>query len=247
MAKPAAPHFTPEALAFLRSLARNNRREWFTPRKAVFEATLKAPMHAVILAINDAMAGTTASAGFAPHHIAPPQKCMMRIYRDTRFAADKTPYKKHIAAWWSRAGLEKTSGGGFYFHLSPKELVVAAGVYMPQREQLLAIRTYLLDHHAELRRHLQSRKLRSLMEEFDGLRLTRSPKGFPKDHPAMDFLVCRQWSVAATLPAEIALQPTLVQEIVSRLRAAAPVVELLNRPLVTRLAAQTSLHKRSIF
>ena len=206
-----------------------------------FDETLKAPMHAVILAINDAMQS------FAPDCIQPPQKSMMRIYRDTRFAADKTPYKKHIAAWWSRAGLEKTSGGGFYFHLSPKELVVAAGVYMPQREQLLAIRTYLLDHHAELRRHLESRKLRSLMEEFDGLRLTRPPKGFPKDHPALDLLLCRQWGVAATLPAEMALQPTLVQEIVSRFRAAAPVVELLNRPLVTRLSAQTSLHKRSIF
>ncbi len=232
MVKSSAPHFTPEALTFLRALARNNRREWFTPRKPVFEETLKAPMHAVIDAINDAMQD------FAPDHIQPPQKCMMRIYRDTRFSADKTPYKKWVAAWWSRNGLEKTSGGGFYFHLSPKELVIAAGVYMPGREQLLAIRAYLLEHHEELRQRLQDRKLRARMQEFDGLRLTRPPKGFPPDHPAMDLLLCRQWGVSATLPAAVALQPTLLREIVERFRAAAPVVELLNRPLITRLAAQ---------
>ncbi len=237
MAKPVAPHFAPEALTFLRSLARNNRREWFTPRKDQFDEILKAPMHAVIEAINDAMQE------FSPHHIAPPQKCMMRIYRDTRVSNDKTPYKQHVAAWWSRAGLEKTSGGGFYFHLSPKELVIAAGVYMPEREQLLAIRTYLMEHHEELRRRLKDRKLPSLMKEFDGLRLTRAPKGFPKDHPAMDLLLYRQWGISATLPAEIALTPKLVTEIVRRFRAAAPVVELLNRPLLAKLTTRP----RSIF
>ena len=232
-----APHFTPESLTFLRQLARNNRREWFTPRKADFERLLKDPLYAVIESINAAMRS------FAPHHIQAPQKCMMRIYRDTRFSADKTPYKKHIAAWWAHAGLQKTSGGGYYIHLSPTELVIAAGVYMPEREQLLAIRTHLLTHHAELRRRLQSRTLRALMNEFDGLRLTRAPKGFPADHPAMDLLLCRQWGVAATLPATVALKPTLVREIVRRLRAAAPVVDLLNQPLIEGLAAR----KRTMF
>ncbi len=236
MAKSVAPHFAPEALTFLRSLARNNRREWFTPRNDTFDEILKAPMHAVIEAINTAMQE------FSPLHITPPQKCMMRIYRDTRFSNDKTPYKKHIAAWWACAGLEKTSGGGYYFHLSPKELVIAAGVYMPEREQLLAIRTYLLEHHDELRRRLKDRKLPSLMQEFDGLRLTHAPKGFPKDHPAMDLLLYRQWGVSATLPAELALQPTLVREIVRRFRAAAPVVELLNRPLLARLSSRPPSH-----
>jgi uncharacterized protein (TIGR02453 family) len=232
-----APHFTPEALTFLRSLARNNRREWFTPRKAEYERLLKQPMYAVIECINEAMRS------FAPQHVQPPQKCMMRIYRDTRFSADKTPYKKHVAAWWAHEGLQKTSGGGYYFHLSPSELVIAAGVYMPEREQLLAIRTHLLDHYKEMRRHLENRTLRSLMEEFEGMRLTRPPKGFPKDHPAMDLLLCRQWGVAATLPAQTALKPTLVREIVRRFRAAAPVVDLLNQPLTERLAAR----RRTVF
>lgn len=219
-------HFSPEALKFLRGLVRNNRRDWFDARKPVYEKELKTPMLALIEEINGELAE------FAPEHIRPAQKCMFRIYRDTRFSADKTPYKKHISAWFAREGLEKKSGGGFYFHLSGKDLFVAAGVYMPEREQLLAIRNHLLDHHAEYRKLAGALRLKRLMGEFDGLRLSRPPKGFPKDHPAMDLIACRQWGVSATLPAELALQPNLLKEISSRFRAAAPLIEFLNRPLV---------------
>lgn len=227
-------HFSPQAIQFLRGLARNNRRDWFDARKAVYESELKSPLLALIQEINGDFAD------FAPQHIRPAQKCMFRIYRDTRFSADKTPYKKHISAWWARQGLEKKSGGGFYFHLSGKELVIAAGVYMPEREQLLAVRTHLLEHHEEFRRLSSARKLRRLMDEFDGLRLTRPPKGFPKDHRAIDLIACRQWGVSTTLPAETALQPTLRKEIVDRFRVAAPLIEFLNRPLTTQSTAKST-------
>ena len=222
-------HFTPEALKFLRGLARHNDRAWFDPRKPIYERELKAPMLALIEEINHAFAD------FAPEHIRPPHKAMMRIYLDTRFDASRgiteRPYKSHIAAWWVRAGLEKTSGAGYYFSLSAKEIVVAAGMYMPSPEQLLAVRRYLVDHHAELRALLAGRKLRAAMEEFDGHKLTRPPRGFPADSPAMDLLLCRQWGMAARLPAETATRPGLLKEITSRFALAAPVIDLLNRPI----------------
>ena len=112
---PTPAHLRPEGLAFLRNLARNNDREWFTPRKAVYEAELKEPMLAIIRKVTDAMTD------FAPHHVRPAEKSLFRIYRDTRFSADKKPYKTHVAAWWSFQGLEKTSGAGYYFHISAKE------------------------------------------------------------------------------------------------------------------------------
>jgi uncharacterized protein (TIGR02453 family) len=226
--KPPRPDlfFTEESLKFLRGLKRNNRRDWFDPRKAQFEAVLKAPMLGLVEAVTSAMAG------FAPDHVRPSRKCVLRIYRDTRFSNDKTPYKSHIAAWWSRRGLEKTSGGGFYLHLSATELVIAAGVYMPEREQLLAIRAFLLDHHGELRGLLADKKLRKLFALDHGEPLTRPPKGFPKDHPAMDLLKCRQWAVTAKLPVEQALEPELPKTIAAHFRAAAPLVALLNQPLV---------------
>ncbi len=220
-----AAHFSPEALKFLRGLARNNDRAWFDPRKAMYERELKAPMLAVIEEVNGALAK------FAPEHVRPPHKCMMRIYRDTRFAADKRPYKTNVAAWWVREGLEKTSGAGFYFHLSAKETVIAAGVYMPTKEQLLAIRRHIEAHHEELRAILAGRKLRAAMGELEGDGLKRPPRGFSADSPALDLLLQQQWGLSATLPAEFATQPELVKEIAVRFALAAPLVHFLNAPL----------------
>ena len=130
----ASPHLRKEGIAFLRALARNNDREWFNERKAVYETELKEPMLAIIRQVTDAMTD------FAPEHVRPAEKTYFRIYRDTRFSKDKRPYKDHVAAWWSHQGLGKTSGAGFYFHVSPKEVTIAAGAYMPEKEQLAAIR-----------------------------------------------------------------------------------------------------------
>jgi uncharacterized protein (TIGR02453 family) len=227
-----ATHFNPEALKFLRGIARHNDRAWFDPRKAIYERELKAPMLALIEEVNHFLAG------FAPEYVRPAHKCLFRIYRDTRFASDKRPYKTHLAAWWARGGMEKTSGAGFYFHLSPAETVIAAGAYMPTPEQTLAIRRYLLDHHSEMRALLAGRKLRAAMSEFDGNRLTRPPRGFSADSPALDLLLCRQWGVSITLPAERATQPTLLRDITSRFALAAPIVHLLNCAILSARPAR---------
>ena len=219
-------HFSDEALKFLRGLKRHNDREWFAERKAVYERELKAPMLALIGEVNEAMAE------FAPTHVRPPQKIIMRIYRDIRFSKDKRPYKNHVSAWWVRDGLQKTSGAGFYLQVSAEEVLVAAGVYMPEREQLLAIRRYLAEHHEEFRAVMIGKKLRSLMNENDGVPLTRAPKGFPEEHPAIDLLKNKQWGVSARLPVERATRATLVKDVVERFRVAAPLVALLNAPLV---------------
>jgi uncharacterized protein (TIGR02453 family) len=225
-----ATQFSPEALKFLRGLARHNDRTWFDPRKATYEREIKQPMLALIDEVNHAFMD------FAPEDVRPPHKAMMRIYRDTRFDASRgtvpRPYKTNVAAWWVRTGLEKTSGAGFYFHFSPKETVIAAGAYMPSPEQLLAIRRHIELHYKEMRAILAERKLKAAMEEFEGNRLKRAPLGFPADSPALDLLVCRQWGVAATLPAERVIQPGLVKEIVRRFRLAAPLVHFLNAGII---------------
>jgi uncharacterized protein (TIGR02453 family) len=229
---PAAvqPCFRPEALKFLRNLAKHNDREWFTPRKAEFEAELKEPMLAIVRKITDAMTG------FAPNHVRPAEKSLFRIYRDTRFSSDKRPYKTHVAAWWSHQGLQKTSGAGYYFHVSAKEVIVAAGAYMPEKEQLAAIRNWLLDNHAELRKLLARPAVRKAFTEFEGNALTRPPKGFPSDHPALDLIQCRQWGLSATLPAETALKPDLAATIIRHFKLAAPVVDALNTPIAAAAA-----------
>lgn len=224
-AQAAVPYFTPEALKFLRNLARHNDRAWFTPRKAEFEELLKEPMLAVIRKVTEAMLD------FAPQHVRPAEKSLFRIYRDTRFSNDKRPYKTHVAAWWSHQGLEKTSGAGYYFSVSPKEVVVAAGAYMPEKDQLAAIRHWLLDNHAEFRKQLNKPAVRKAFTEFEGNALTRPPKGFAADHPAMDLVRCRQWGLSATLAPETALDPKLAAVIGRYFKLAAPIVDALNAPV----------------
>jgi uncharacterized protein (TIGR02453 family) len=228
----ALPYFRPAALTFLRNLKRHNDREWFQPRKPQFEEELKQPMLAVIRKVTEAMLD------FAPDFVRPAEKSLFRIYRDTRFSADKRPYKTHVAAWWSHEGLQKTSGAGFYFHVDAKEIVIAAGAYMPEKEQLAFIRHWLLDHHAEFKKLLQKPVVRRTFEEFEGNALVRAPKGFPAEHPGMDLIRCRQWGLAATLPAAEALQPGFAATLVRHFRVAAPVVEALNTPLVAALASR---------
>ena len=224
------PYLRAEAFTFLRNLARNNDRIWFQPRKAQFDELLREPMLAIIRKITDAMLE------FAPNHVRPAEKSLFRIYRDTRFSADKRPYKTHVAAWWTQQGLEKTSGAGYYFHVSPKEVIIAAGSYMPQKEQLAAIRHWLLDHHAEFRKLLNRPAVKKAFEAFEGNALTRPPKGFPAEHPAMDLIRCRQWGLAATLPPKMALDKNFAGTIIRYFKLAAPVVDALNRPIALTLA-----------
>jgi uncharacterized protein (TIGR02453 family) len=173
---------------------------------------------------------------FEPSFVRPPEKCLFRIYRDTRFSANKLPYKTHVAAWWSHQGLEKTSGAGFYFHVSPKEVIIAAGAYMPEKDQLAAIRHWLLDRHAEFRKLLQKPAVRKTFTEFEGNALTRPPKGFPCEHPGMDLIRCRQWGLAATLPSAEALKPNFAATIIRHFKIAAPVVDALNSPIAAAQA-----------
>jgi uncharacterized protein (TIGR02453 family) len=221
-----AAHFSEVSVKFLRGLKRNNDREWFDARKSIYETELKAPLLAIIDEVNDRLSKQ------APEFVRPATKIAMRIYRDVRFSKNKDPYKTNVAAWWARQGLEKTSGGGFYFHFSPDEVMVAAGVYMPEKEQLLAIRRYLLEHHEAFRKVLSARKLKAQFQPFDGMKMARPPKGFPADHPAIDLIMQKQWGVSAQLPLDSALGPGLPKAIADHFLIALPMVAMLNEAIV---------------
>ena len=226
----------PEAgMQFFRSLARHNRREWFQPRKHIYEEQVKAPMAVLVSALNAEMMR------FAPDHVVDPAKAIYRIYRDTRFSKDKTPYKTHIAAIFPRRGTEKHGGAGLYFSVSPKEIEVAGGVYMPGPDALLAIRTHLAGHHAEFSRIIKSRNLRTLMGAMHGEQLSRVPKGFPCDHPAADLLRYRQWLFYVMLDPALATMPKLLPEIRKRFEVMMPFLEFLNTPLVKTPKRNTQL------
>ncbi len=223
------PGFPPEMIRFFSELERNNRREWFQEHKAFYEEKVKGPMTALVEAVNLELLR------FSPEHVTDPKKAIYRIYRDTRFSKDKTPYKLQIGATFPRRPLARHIGGGYYFHVSAKEVLVAGGAYRPGREELLAIRSHIAANHERLEKILRSRRLRSLMGELYGEELSRAPKGFSPDHPAVDLLRKQQWLFSVSLPPERALGPELQREILKRFRALKEFVDFLNEPLVARL------------
>jgi uncharacterized protein (TIGR02453 family) len=237
-----AAHFSNETMKFLRGLARHNDREWFEARRAVYEEAVRAPMLAVVEAINAEMLA------FAPEHVRPANKTVMRIYRDIRFSKNKQPYKTHLAAWWSRRGMEKTSGGGFYLQVGPQGVMLAAAVYMPEREQLLRLREWMSGNHAAYRKLLKSVAGKGLgLEAIDGEPLTRMPKGFAADDPAGELLRAKHWGVRVDLPAEAALEAGFVKDAVKRFKAAAPLVDVLNGAILGDVSESARVPRRPLF
>ncbi len=222
------PGFSPDALAFLRALKRNNRRDWFQPRKEKYEALIKTPMLEFVAALNEEMAR------FAPAYVTPPEKAVYRIYRDTRFSPDKTPYKTHVAAIFPRHTAVKREGSVFYLHFTEKELLAFGGVWGPDRDELMAYRTLLRDNHEEFEAILADKSLRKLVGELQGEQLSRMPKGFPVDHPAEGLLRQKQWYLESTMPVSVLTTPRVVAEVARRFAVIAPMVEFLNRPFAQK-------------
>ncbi|MDP8979282.1 MAG: DUF2461 domain-containing protein [Acidobacteriota bacterium] len=219
--------FPPEALKFLRDLKRNNRREWFQPRKEQFDQYVRAPMTDLVTALNAELAR------IAPEHVTDPARAIFRIYRDTRFSTDKTPYKTHIAARFPRRGKDSSSGT-FYFSISADEVAVGGGVYHPDPASMLLVRKHVAENHRELRRILQNTRLKQSLGELQGDELRRMPKGFDPAHPAADLIRKKDWFLYATLDAKLALGPELFKELRTRFRLLVPVLEFLARPFPER-------------
>jgi uncharacterized protein (TIGR02453 family) len=234
---PGFQGFPAEAAKFLRSLKRNNRREWFQLRKHLYEQHVKAPMLELVAALNSDLAK------FAPDYVTDPKKAIFRIYRDTRFSPDKTPYKTHIAASFSRRG-ESIGTGGFFFSIAQDQIEVAGGIYHPEPETMFLVRSHIAKNYGELRRILANKKIRKLLGELQGGELTRAPKGFDPSHPAIALIKMKDWILDTALDSSLAASPKLHGEIRERFRAMAPLIEFLNRPLLARKPAKDLLEYR---
>jgi uncharacterized protein (TIGR02453 family) len=227
--------FPPEMIRFFRSLKRNNRREWFQPRKHLFEQHVKTPMLELIGALNGELAK------FAPDYVTEPKSAIFRIYRDTRFSADKTPYKTHVAASFSRRGGERLGTGGFYFSVSQEVVEIAAGLWHPDRDVTLLVRNHIAETHQELSKILAGKSLRKLAGELQGDALSRSPKGFDPAHPAAGLIKRKDWVLDVTFDASVATTPKLFDSLVERFRVMTPFLAYLNRPLLSRKPAKDLL------
>jgi len=215
-------NFPAETLRFLRALKRNNRREWFNAHRDDYELYVRQPMTAIVerLAVD--------LRAFAPELVASPKVSIYRIYRDTRFSANKKPYKTHIAAVFPTRSLPKHEGAGAYFHVSPDEVWIGGGMYMPQPQQLVAVREHIAGHHKQLRAIVESPGFRRLVGPLHGDRLKRVPRGFPHDHPAAEYLKFRHFVAGAELPASLATSPAFYKKVLTIFREVTPLARFLN-------------------
>ena len=223
----SGPRFTPKSLSFLRSLKRNNDRDWFRERKDQYEEHVKAPMMAVI----DQLAKDFRS--FAPELVATP-KGIYRIYRDTRFSDDKTPLKTNIAASFPWRGLHRHEGAGLYIEVAPRWVWVGGGMYAPQTAQLAAVREHVAGNHERLRSIVESPGFRKAVGKLEGTKLQRVPRGFDKSHPAAEYLRHRQFLAGREFPPEFAYHAKFYPGILDVMRQVAPLVRFLNEPLLKR-------------
>lgn len=223
---PSSPRFTPKTLAFLRALKRHNNREWFKHRRDEYEAHVRAPMIAVI----EALARDFES--FAPELVASPKVSLYRIYRDTRFTADKAPLKTHIAAVFPWHGLARHEGAGLYFHVAPSEVWIGGGMYAPQTWQLQRVRDHIAANFDQLRTIVESPGFARSIGSLDGTRLQRVPRGFASDHPAAEYLKFRQFLAGREYPANFAASPRFYASLLTVFKAVAPLVRFLNEPLI---------------
>jgi len=216
--------FPRAGLQFLSQLKKNNSKEWFHEHKDTFEESVKAPMVALVSALDAELSR------FAPEYVADPKR-ISRMNRDTRFSADKSPYRTDISIVFPRNGGEKAEVAGFYVAVSPEGVEVLGGVYMPGPEQLTALRNTLLTEHARFQKLVEAKALREAMGELQGEKLVRVPRGFAPEHPAADLLRFKQFYFSTRLPASAATSPELVDEVARRLKLMTPFVSFLDEVL----------------
>ena len=209
--------FSPAAFAFLRGLAERQDKTWFAARKAEYEAELRAPMEALVAALSERLA-----AKGLPFR-GDPRRSMFRIHRDTRFSADKRPFKAHVSAAITRDG-GKASPGVLYVHVDPAGSFTAAGFFRPEPQALNRMRAALVRDPAGWRKTVRALDRHGLALGRDDA-LVRPPRGFDgAPDEAADDLKLKSWIVRRPVAEAAAADAGLIDGIVAFARAAEPLL-----------------------
>ena len=209
---------------FLRDLKKNNNKPWFEKNKSVY-LDAKEDMETFVQQVIDGL-------GKIDPDIAPlqPKDCVYRIYRDVRFSKDKTPYKTNMGASLNRGG-KKMPTAGYYFHCEPGRNLVGGGLWMPQAPELNKVRQEIDYNFAEWQKILKAPSFRKVFPE--GLdqedMLSRPPKGYDEENPAIEFLKLKSFIVTRTLSDAEMQSRSALKEILKTFGAMKEFIYFLNR------------------
>jgi uncharacterized protein (TIGR02453 family) len=213
-----APSFSPRLFAFLRELADHNDRAWFTANKARYVAEVQEPALAFVEDVGHRLPEVSR------HFVADTRTnggSVFRIYRDTRFAKDKTPYKTHVGIQFRHERANDAHAPSFYLHLEPRRVFMACGTWRPDGDTLRAIRTAVAG----------TDRWPAIGERFSfgGESLKRAPAGFPADHPRVEDLKRKDFIVSAHLTQGQVTSGSFLDDFVGLCGEAAPFVAFLCR------------------
>lgn len=219
---------SPEVFSFLSELAQNNNKPWFEGEKDRFKECQNAFKSFV----------TEVKIGMEKKDQIEKSK-VFRIYRDVRFSKDKTPYKSHFAASFSRLGAERR--GGYYLHLKPGESFLAVGFWDPNKEDILRIRKEFELDVSELEEILAGEELKNIWGNLQGEQLKTAPKGFDREHPNIEFLRYKQFIFTRKFSDKEVLKPSFSDEVVRSYEAIRPFFDYMSDVLTTNLNGESLL------
>lgn len=219
--------FKESSLAYLNALKKNNNRDWFAETKPIF---LKAQTNAKELYAK-------VQENLEKHDEIDKFK-LFRIYRDVRFSKDKTPYKAHFAGSFSRKG--KHLRGGYYLRIRPGESFLAGGFWEPNKEDLLRIRKEIEIDDSEMRDILKdSTYIKYFGEKFEGDELKSAPRGFDKEHPAIDLIRKKAFIAVRNFTDEEVLAENFIEEVDKSYKALRPFFNYMSDVLTTNLNGES--------
>lgn len=213
-----------ETVDFLKKLDKNNNRDWFNANKDAF---VKANDN--VIAVTEDLLGRIAKFDLLVSGI-DPKSCVFRIYRDVRFSQDKSPYKTNLGAFVAPGG-KKAMLPGYYFHVQPSMFFSAAGKHMPDPSELLKIRNAIVADTKGFLKIVEGKKFRERFGEMHGERLVKPPKGFAADHPAIEYLKLKSFTVGENFSEKEAVSTAYPKMLADSFKAAYPFVEFLRNAL----------------
>jgi uncharacterized protein (TIGR02453 family) len=210
-----------EVLNFLSELRENNNKEWFDQNRDCYEASRKKVLLLTERVIHEI-------AVFDPEIGVPdPKNCVFRIFRDVRFATDKTPYKTNMGSYIAKGG-RKSVGAGYYIHIEPGASFVGGGSYVPPADALKAIRTEIFDRPEEFRQLITNDSFLKVYPEMYDDKLKTAPKGFPKDFAEIDLLKYKSYAFTCRIDDSTVASDAYPMKIVAALKELYPVNQFLN-------------------
>ena len=212
-------------LKFLKDLSKNNNRDWFQANKKEFDAA-----HDNVVALAGYLIGEIGRFDPAISSLEP-KSCVFRIYRDIRFSKDKSPYKTNLGAYFAPGG-RKSMQPGYYIHIQPGQCFIAAGKHMPDAGELLKIRNKISSNSKEFLSIVEKRSFRDKFGVLHGDRLSRPPKGFAEDSPAIEYLKLKSFTVYTEYKKDkLITSPDFPKTVVKDFKAMFPLINYLRKAL----------------